>query len=421
MEKLQPVRGTHDILPDEHEQRRFITNQIADLASCYGYNEIATPIFEFTEVFQRTLGDTSDIVSKEMYTFEDRSGESITLRPENTAGVARALISNGLTQSLPLKFFYSGPMFRYERPQKGRLRQFHQVGVELLGVQETLGDIEIISLGAESLSKLGLLEKTRLEVNSLGDKESRLNYREALVGYLSQHSKSLSEDSLRRLSSNPMRILDSKEDSDKEILRNAPNISEFLNEESASFFAKVCAGLDKLGIVFEINQQLVRGLDYYCHTAFEFVTDELGSQGTVLAGGRYNDLVEMMGGVPTSGIGWAAGIERLASLNHFTSKKQRPISVIPIGDNALEKMLPIISSLRKSGFTIDLGFRGNLSKRMKRANLLNSCYAIIIGDDEIAKSLAVFRNLDTGDQHEVLLNQLHAELTRLLPNSGIKN
>jgi len=419
--KLQPVRGTHDILPEEYEEWRHVTEQCRVVASRYGFQEISTPIFEFTEVFQRTLGDTSDIVSKEMYTFEDRSGTSITLRPENTAGVARALISNGLSQSLPLKFFYFGPMFRYERPQKGRLRQFHQFGVELLGVPEPLGDVEIISLGAQSLNQLDILNLTRLEINSLGDRESRASYREVLVKYLKEHSGKLSKESLQRLDHNPMRVLDSKEAEDREIVLNAPYISEYLNRESQDFFLKVCDGLDKLGIAYTINSKLVRGLDYYCHTAFEFVTDNLGAQGTVLAGGRYDGLLEMMGGKPTAGIGWAAGIERLSSLINFSPKKIRPVSVVPIGDLAEDAVLPIVSKLRQNGFPVDLGYRGNLSKRMKRANALNSSFAVILGEDEISKGTAIIRNLDTGDQQEVEIISLCKLLSELLPKIGNVN
>ena len=283
MSSLKPVRGTHDVLPEESLRFRYVEETAYRLARRYGFGEISTPTFEFTEVFSRTLGETSDIVTKEMYTFADRGGESITLRPEGTAGVARALISNGLAQDLPLKLFYRGSMYRYERPQKGRLREFHQVGVEILGVAEPLADIEIISLASDFLSALGLADIVTLELNSLGDGESRDAYRKVLVEYLSAHRDKLSEDSLKRLERNPLRILDSKDQGDREVVAGAPLISESLNDASATYFATLTAALGDLGIAYTVNPKLVRGLDYYCHAAFEFTTDALGAQGTVLA------------------------------------------------------------------------------------------------------------------------------------------
>ncbi len=417
MAKLQPVRGTHDILPKESIQRRHITDQARNIAARYCFDEINTPIFEFTEVFQRTLGDTSDIVSKEMYTFEDRSGASLTLRPENTAGVARALISGGLSQSLPLKFFYSGPMFRYERPQKGRLRQFHQLGVELLGVSEPIGDVEVISLGAQILSSFDILKKTTLEINTLGDKASRLAYSEAIKSYFSNYESSLSKDSILRLSKNPLRILDSKEECDIEIIKNAPNMNNFLNEYSRDFFKYVCDGLNNLGITFSLNSKLVRGLDYYNHTAFEFTTNELGAQSAVLAGGRYDGLVEAMGGSSIPGVGWAAGLERISLLFRDEVIASRPISVIPIGVTAETEGLKLANELRASGFTIDIAYRGNLSKRMKRANKVNSYAAIIIGDDELNKKTATLRNLDTGEQQEIKIDKISETMEHIFPKT----
>ena len=314
MQKLQPVRGTHDILPDAMARHRRVAATARDLAALYGYEQIETPIFEFTEVFKRTLGDTSDIVTKEMYTFTDRSGDTITLRPEGTAGVARMVISEGLTQSLPLKYFYTGPMFRHERPQKGRLRQFHQVGVELLGVAGPQGDIEVLALGHHFLQALGVGDKTTLEINTLGDVESRAAYRAVLVSYLENYRDKLSEDSRQRLERNPLRVLDSKDEGDKRIVAGAPLFSDYLTEAARAFFADVREGLGRLGIDYRINPRLVRGLDYYCHTAFEFTTEALGAQGTVLAGGRYDGLIGTMGGSATPGVGWAAGIERLSML-----------------------------------------------------------------------------------------------------------
>ena len=280
----------------------------------YGYLEMSTPIFEFSEVFKRTLGDTSDIVTKEMYTFTDKGGEQLTLRPENTAGVARAFISGGLSQHLPLKYFYAGPMFRYERPQKGRQRQFHQIGLELLGVAGPAGDVEIIACGAAILRDLGFLDRVVLELNTLGDGESRAAYRNSLVGYFKAHQEKLSADSRERLERNPLRILDSKDEGDRALVAEAPRFGEYLNQKSQDFFAAVTGGLEALDIPYKLNPRLVRGLDYYCHTAFEFTTTELGAQGTVMGGGRYDGLIDIMGGPATAGVGWAAGIERMAMM-----------------------------------------------------------------------------------------------------------
>lgn len=410
MSSLQPVRGTHDILPEQNLRHRYIVETARDLGARYGYQEVTTPIFEFTEVFKRTLGDTSDIVTKEMYTFTDRSDDQITLRPEGTAGIARALISGGLGQSLPLKFFYWGPMFRHERPQKGRLRQFHQIGVELLGVAGPLGDAEVIALGAHVLEQLGVLDKTVLELNTLGDQESRARYRDALVAFFSDHRARLSKDSLDRLERNPLRILDSKDEGDRKIVDEAPVFDDYLSGEAAEFFAELRQSLDALSIAYRLNPRLVRGLDYYCHTAFEFTTDALGAQGTVLAGGRYDGLVETMGGTPTPGVGWAAGIERLAMLVEKSAEAPRPIVVIPIGDAAEAEALKITQRLRHVGCAVDLGFSGNLSRRMKRANRVNAAYALILGDDELARGIATLRDMDKGDQTEIPLDALENHL-----------
>ena len=410
MRSLQPVRGTHDILPEQSLRHRHVTETARPIAEQYGYGEVATPIFEFTEVFKRTLGDASDIVTKEMYTFESRSGEEITLRPEGTAGIVRALISGGLGQNLPLKFFYQGPMFRHERPQKGRLRQFHQFGVELLGVGAPLGDIEVIAMAAQILDALGVGESTTLEINSLGDPQSRKAYRDVLLGYLSDLKDKLSEDSRNRLAVNPLRVLDSKDEGDKRVLADAPLFSDYLTGEAAEFFAAVTAGLDELGIMYALNPTLVRGLDYYCHTAFEFTTEALGAQGTVLAGGRYDGLVSAMGGAETPGVGWAAGIERLAMLIADAPGAQRPIAVVPVGGGAETAAFNLAQELRRDGFTVDIGYGGNLSRRMKRANKLRARLAVILGEDEIRAGTVTVRDLDTGEQEEVALRGLRDHL-----------
>lgn len=406
MAKIQPARGTRDIFGEEARRHHHVVETARAVAGRFGYDEIATPIFEPTEVFQRTLGETSDVVSKEMYTFEDRSGESMTLRPEGTAGVARALISGGMTQNLPLKFFYQGPMFRHERPQKGRYRQFHQIGIELLGVAQPLGDVEVISCGARILDALGVLPLTKLELNTLGDTASRTAYREALVAYFGRFAADLSEDSQDRLRRNPLRILDSKDPGDREIVAGAPSFGDFLNQDSVAFFSAVRGGLDQLGIAYTLNQRLVRGLDYYCHTAFEFTTEALGAQGAVLAGGRYDGLVGFMGGPETPGVGWAAGIERLGLLLAAPPTAAPTVAMVPMGERAEAAALTITDALRMAGIRVDLGFSGNLGKRMKRADKIGAAIAILLGDDELDGGVATVRRLDTGAQEQIPLDGL---------------
>ncbi len=410
--RLQPVRGTRDILADEAARHRRVVETARDVARRYGYAEISTPIFEFTEVFKRTLGETSDVVTKEMYTFEDRGGDSITLRPEGTAGIARALISGGLSQNLPLTCYDEGPMFRYERPQKGRYRQFHQIGVELLGPGDPQADVEVIALAAHILKELGLSGQTVLELNSLGDSESRSRYSGVLVSYFRDHESALSQDSKVRLGRNPLRILDSKDEGDRKIVAKAPIFEESFNQASTDFFAGVCAGLDALEVAYKVNRRLVRGLDYYCHTAFEFVTDELGAQGTVIAGGRYDGLVEMMGGQPTPGTGWAGGIERLALLLDSAPAAPRPVAIIPVGDAGEGPAARIANELRHAGYTVELGYRGNVSRRMKRANKLNARAAVFLGEDELARGAAKVRDLDSGDEVDIPLGDLAGALEK---------
>lgn len=406
MSKLQPIRGTHDLLPDDMRQHRHVVDTACEVAGRYGYDEMATPVFEATDVFARTLGETSDVVTKEMYTFETKGGDSITLRPENTAGVARAVISNGLQQNLPLKYFYAGPMFRHERPQKGRQRQFHQIGVELIGVGHPLGDVEVIAAGAAVLDGLGVRDQTKLELNTLGDTPSREAYRTVLVDYLERFKDDLSEDSRNRLDKNPLRILDSKNPRDREIVADAPVFGDSLTDEANVWFDAVRGGLDAIGIAYELNDRLVRGLDYYCHSAFEFTTEALGAQGAVIAGGRYDGLIGQMGGPATPGVGWAGGIERLAMLTDADLPAPRPVALVPIGDAAETAMLVIAERLRALGFRIDLGFSGNVKKRMKRANQAKARAAVLIGDDELAAGKATVRDLDSGDQQEAALETL---------------
>lgn len=417
--KLQPVRGTHDILPAENRDRRFVTAALGAIAECYGYGEISTPVFEFSDVFHRTLGDTSDVVTKETYSFTDRGGESLTLRPEFTASAVRAFLSNGLVNELPVKWYYCGPAFRYERPQKGRLRQFHQFGVELLGVAEPLADAEVIALAQHALRGLGLAGKVKLELNSLGDAESRAAYRHALVEYLRGHESKLSEDSRTRLERNPLRVLDSKDEGDRAVVAGAPTLHDYFTPHAREFFASVCRSLNDLGIAFTHNEKLVRGLDYYSHTVFEFTTTELGAQGTVLAGGRYDGLVEMMGGQPTPGIGWAAGIERLCALvdvaNHPCAPKLPPVvAVVPIGDEAEREALKLTQALRAKGVHVELGYRGNVKKRMQRADKMGAAYAIVMGEDELKAGSYVLRDLKAGEQETLSQQALFDRLAALM-------
>ena len=410
MAKIQNLRGTYDLYGDAKKKTKQVTRIGESVVEKYGFEEIETPIFEFTEVFARNLGDTSDIVTKEMYCFEDRGGESLTLRPEGTAGAIRAFVSNGMQQNLPLKLYYQGPMFRYERPQKGRQRQFTQFGVELLGADTPQADVEVIAMAYEFLEKLGLQGQVTVEINSLGDTESRNTYREKLVNYLRQHYDELSEDSKNRLERNPLRVLDSKEECDKIVVENAPLYADSLNEASRTFFAKVLAGLDRLGIKYRVNNRLVRGLDYYTHTVFELVTDKLGAQGTVLAGGRYDGLVEQMGGGAVAGIGWACGVERLAMLLENAAETPRPVAVIPVNDEVNEAAMEIAQKIRLAGMRVEQGYSGNMKKRMIKANKVNSRVAVIIGPDELAEGKAAVKNLDSGEQKIVNVENIVEEV-----------
>ena len=408
MARLQTIRGMHDLLPDAMRRHRAVIDSARTVAQRFGFEEMATPIVEFTGVFNRTLGETSDVVTKEMYTFEDRGGEQITLRPENTAGVARAFIEHGLQQSTPFKAFYAGPMFRYERPQKGRQRQFHQVGIELLGPAQPQADIEVITCGARILETVGLGGKITLEINTLGDQASRDAYLEALVAYFTQYKNDLSEDSLKRLEKNPLRILDSKDEADRKIVADAPDFASYLNDDSRAFYDTVQEGLTALGLAFVHNPRLVRGLDYYSHTAFEFTTDALGAQGTVLAGGRYDGLVGMMGGQPTPGVGWAAGVERLALLLAEEPSQTQPVAVVPLGADMQMHALKLADDLRAEGVTVDQAYAGNMGKRMKRADKVGAKVAIILGGDEWARGMVAVRDLTTGEQTEVAVEAVRA-------------
>lgn len=417
MSKLQPVRGTRDIYGEDARRFTQVVDTFKRVASSYGFEELATPIFEFTEVFKRPLGEASDVVSKEMYSFEDRGGEELTLRPEFTASVARSFISNGMQQNLPCRFMSYGPTFRYERPQKGRYRQFHQINAELIGQADAGADVEVIAMGYRILCELGCEKDITLNLNSLGDNDSRMAYRDALVSYFGGYTSDLSEDSQRRLTTNPLRILDSKDEGDKAIVAGAPKMSAYMNDESKAFFAYVCNGLTAAGVPYVHNETLVRGLDYYTHTAFEFITDTLGAQGTVLAGGRYDGLIKQLGGPPTPGIGWAGGIDRLAMMIAEPRPKLRPIVMMPMGEAAEFKAIEIAEALRGENFTITSDRSGNLKKRLNRANNEQASFALILGDNELEKGVIMLKNLDSGDQVEIELDRME-DLTLKLADKG---
>ncbi len=406
MSKLQPVRGTADLLPDVMAQHRLVIDTARNATARYGFQEMATPIFEFSEVFSRPLGESSDIVTKENYSFADRGGEQLTLRPENTAGVVRAMISGGLTQSLPLKYFYAGPMFRYERPQKGRMRQFHQVGIEYLGPHDALADAEVISAGARFLAQLDVLPHCVLHLNSLGDPESRAAYRAALVEFLQAHESALSDDSKRRLVLNPLRVLDSKDAGDRDILQAAPKLQDYLNSVSKDHFKTLTRALDAAGVKWLFDPLLVRGLDYYCHTAFEFVTSALGTQGTVLGGGRYDGLAEMLGGPAVAGVGWAAGVERLAMLAGDATIAVPQVVMLSTDPETDLAAFQLAEKLRDTGIDIEFPTAGAISKKLKKAGRSNIRLAIILGGDELAKNKVQLRDLMTGTQTEIMMADL---------------
>lgn len=410
---MQRVRGTQDWLEQESNYFRNMERAFYDKAQRFGFGEIRTPIFEHSDVFHRTLGETSDVVSKETYTFKDRSDESLTLRPEGTAGIARAFISEGLAQKIPLKLYYCGPMFRYERPQKGRLRQFHQIGVEVLGIESYLMDIECLQLGFELLKSIGIEKKCKLLVNTLGDIESRSQYRTTLVAYYEKYKNDLSIDSKVRLERNPLRILDSKDEGDKKINATAPKLEGSLNDVSKKYFDSLVNGLATLGLPFEKSSQLVRGLDYYTHTVFEFVTTELGAQGTVLAGGRYDGLIETMGGPKTPGVGWAAGVERLIELADKTLLQDdiKLIALVPADEVGEIESLRLASQLRsETKHKVEIIYGGNVGKKMKKASNKNAAYSIIIGSHEAEKKEFGLKNMASGEQLTLSLTDLMSRL-----------
>jgi histidyl-tRNA synthetase len=376
------VRGTQDIFRDE--QRRFarVLDAFDRVRKLYCFERIEIPVFEDTQVFARSIGETTDVVSKEMYTFPDKGGDSLTLRPEFTAGIARAYITGGWQQYAPLKLVTSGAVFRYERPQKGRYRQFHQIDAEILGAPEPAADVELLALADQLLKELGIADGVTLQLNTLGDAETRDAWRDALVAHFTGHRGDLSEESLTRLEKNPLRILDSKDPRDRAIADAAPGIDAYMSAEAGAFFAAVQKGLDAAGVAWTRNERLVRGLDYYRHTAFEFVTDRLGAQGTVLAGGRYDGLVESLGGPATAGVGWAAGVERLAMLLEEPMASGPDVVIVVEDDARAAEATGALAALRRAGVSAELVATGSPKKRYDKALKLDPAETVTFGADE---------------------------------------
>jgi histidyl-tRNA synthetase len=403
MTPVQPVRGTQSLLGEDADRLAAVVAAFDKVRRLYGFRRVEVPTIEQTAIFARTIGETTDVVSKEMYSFDDRGGDSITLRPEFTAGICRAYLSEGWQQFAPLKVATHGSAFRYERPQKGRFREFHQLDAEIIGAGEPQADVELLAFADQLLKELGI-EGTILKLNTLGDPETRAAWRDALHEHFRGHSSSLSEDSQARLERNPLRILDSKAHQDWPVVDSAPTIDDFLTAEAADFFGKVTAGLDAAGIAWERAPRLVRGLDYYRHTAFEFITDRLGAQGTVLAGGRYDGLIESIGGPHTPAVGWAAGIERLAMMLDAPDVEKPAVAVIPLGNRAEAEAQKIVAGLRREGVATEMAYRGNMKKRLSRANAVGAAYALIIGDEELERGEAQLKDLASGEQRAVSLH-----------------
>ncbi|MFL6764023.1 MAG: histidine--tRNA ligase [Sphingomicrobium sp.] len=379
MTPVQPVRGTQSLLGSDADRLAAVVSAFDGVRRLYGFKRVEVPTIEHTAVFARTIGETTDVVSKEMYSFEDRGGESITLRPEFTAGICRAYLSEGWQQFAPLKVAASGSVFRYERPQKGRFREFHQLDAEIIGAGEAQADVELLAFADQLLRELGITG-TILKLNTLGDPETRGAWRDALYEHFRGHSSALSEDSQARLERNPLRILDSKAHQDWQVVDSAPTIDEFLTSQAADFFGKVTAGLDAAGIAWERAPRLVRGLDYYRHTAFEFITDRLGAQGTVIAGGRYDGLIEALGGPHTPAVGWAAGIERLAMMIGEPPPELLDFVLVIEDDSkvSLDSAARFQSLLRGAHFSTDVVVTGSANKRYLKAQKANPLSVLVL-------------------------------------------
>ena len=404
--KIQSVRGTHDLYAQQLEKFKFIIEIVNTYAHIYDFNEIITPIFEFTELFLKPLGEHSDVVLKEMYTFDDRNDSSLTLRPEYTTPIIRAAISNNLLERLPTKLYGIGPMFRRERPQKGRFRQFNQINFEILGSNDMAADAELILLADDILKKIFLNKKIKLEINSLGDKDTLKKFKNNLSVYFKKYKSKLSLDAQNRIESNPLRILDSKNKNDNEICQEAPKILDFYSKEAKNKFEEIKNLLSNYSIEFEVNPNLVRGLDYYCHTVFEFKSNELGSQDTLIGGGRYDGLTKILGGPDIPGVGWAGGVERIMMLIEEDIKVQQKTHLIVMKEDFRSYGLNILNKLRKNNVPIFFDYKYNLKKSLSFASNVNARYAIIIGEEEVKNHSYTIKDLKKNTQKTILFDSL---------------
>ncbi|MBC7985166.1 MAG: histidine--tRNA ligase [Sphingomonadaceae bacterium] len=408
----QAIRGTQDMIGEQADRFHHVVATFDRVRRLYGFGRVEVPVFEDTQVFARSLGETTDVVGKEMYTFQDRGGDSLTLRPEFTAGICRAYLTNGWQQHAPLKLATHGPLFRYERPQKGRFRQFHQLDAEIIGAGEPGADVELIVFADKLLRELGISDGVTLELNTLGDAQTREAWRAALVAHFEAHRGDLSEDSQDRLARNPLRILDSKDPRDRPIADAAPGIDDVISAEAADFFAKVTAGLDAAGVAWQRDPRLVRGLDYYRHTAFEFVTDRLGAQGTVIGGGRYDGLIEALGGPGTPAVGWAAGIERLAMLMSSPKTTGLELTLIADGDHSSELTAELLTYLRHQGFACDQAFSGKHNKQFEKAKRRGVGRVLTVASNPAGYTIGDVRLTDIEESAPPVRKRLREALAR---------
>lgn len=416
--KFQTVRGMQDLLPEKQEIIRFVSDKVRGVLAEYGYREIGLPVLESTSLFRRLVGESTDIVEKEMYTFDDRNGDSLTMRPEGTAGCVRAAQQHGLAFNQVQRLWYMGPMFRYERPQKGRYRQFEQIGVECFGMNGPDIDAELLFILARVWKELGLSDEIHLELNSLGSKESRASYREALVDYFSRYQSDLDEDSRRRLETNPLRILDTKDMRTRELLDEAPRLNEFLDDESKQHFDELCGLLDRSQVGYTVNPLIVRGLDYYNKTVFEWITDSLGAQGTVCGGGRYDGLMEEIGGRSTPGVGFAMGLERLALMLEpgFNYPGQADIYIASSGEGVRTQALLLAETIRDANSELRVVAHcgdGKFKSQFKKADAMGATLTLILGEEEIAGDKVGVKHLATGEQVTVSTAQLNEYVNKV--------